>query len=382
MAKGTSINILIFLVFFFSPLYVDYYWKWFTVAGWAGIGEYNNNLFEGYYRSFFYSIYFVPLFYFLIKFSKPIFGNKLSLIKNKSIYMVILSIFILFFIVAYNFRLGITGVETPTEWHLSGIVHYFRSYLAPIILIGYLSTYKPSLNFIFFYSLVAGISASSRFSAVTPLALYFIFSYVNKTIISKRVIVVFYILFLFILITLLRSYIYSDNPNMNDIQFDFESISRIIGQILLRVGVGRDVILSSEILNSGVCSEYLKFFLSGNSCNNPAFDFYGLQQSSSRFGLSSPTLASFYVISKDLDQFLLYILFIFQIYIGSKLILLISKFGNIFVIYSIFAWFMSLVFIVIGPLLFFNYLVLLNVVLVLIFYFIRSAVFVTKKISI
>ena len=355
-------------------MYVDYYWSDFTVNGWLGIGQYNNNLSHGFYMSFIYAIYFIPLFYFLTKFSRPILTKKISTIKNKLVYVMVINALILFYIMAYKFKLGITGVETPTEWHLSGLVHYFRSYLAPIIIIGYLSTQKPSINYIFIYSLIAGITSASRFVGVTPLALYFVFSYINKTVHGKKSLSILMVLFVFILITAARNYIFSDNPNIEDVMLNFEQINSVANQIFLRVGIGRDVILSFEVLDSGVCSEYMNFFLNGHSCSNPPLDFYGLDLTSHQYYLAAPTLPNFYIISNGLDQILLYILLILQIYIGSKLVFLISEFGNMFVIYGVFSQFLNLVFIIIGPILFFNYMIMLNTILLLILHVIKIGI--------
>jgi hypothetical protein len=371
MIKKLKINLIIFIIIFLSPVYVNYYWSDFTVNGWMGIGQYDNNLSHGFYMSFIYAIYFIPLFYFLIKFSRPILTKNITTIKNKSAYVIIINFFILFYIVAYSFKLGITGVETPTEWHLSGLVHYFRSYLAPIVIIGYLSTQKPSLNYIFIYSLIAGIASASRFVGVTPLALYFIFSYINKTVQGKKFLSILMILLVFMLITAARQYIFSDNPNIEDVILSFEQINSVVNQIFLRVGIGRDVMLSFEVLDSGACNEYIRFFLTGHSCSDPPLDFYGLYLESHQYYLAAPTLPNFFIISDGLGQILLYILFILQIYIGSKLVFLISKFGNVFVIYSVFSQFLNLVFIIIGPILFFNYIIILNTIILLILHMVK-----------
>ena len=374
MIKNLRINIIVFTVIFFSPIYVDYYWSEFTVNGWLGIGQYNNSLSRGFYMSLIYALYFIPLFYFLTKFSRPILTKKITTIKNKLVYMIVIDVLILFYIVAYNFKLGITGVETPTEWHLSGLVHYFRSYLAPIIIIGYLSTQKPSISYIFIYSLIAGITSASRFVAVTPLALYFIFSNINKTIRGKKFLSILLILLVFVLVTAARNYIFSDNPNMENVLLNFEQINSVVNQIFLRVGIGRDVMLSFEVLDSGICNEYMNFFLTGHSCNNPPLDFYGLDLTSHQYYLAAPTLPNFFIIDNSLGQILLYILLILQVYIGSKLVFLISEFGNIFVIYGVFSQFLNLVFIIIGPILFFNYMIILNTILLLILHVIKISI--------
>lgn len=365
----TAIKITIFIcgLFFLSPLYVDYFWSYFTVDGWLGIGQYQNDLSDGFWRSFLFSLFFLPMFYAITISTMLVFKNNLKIINNQSIYITIIVFLSFLFIIAFTFKLGITGVETATEYKLSGLTHYFRAYLAPMFIALYLSTFKPSLNLIFIYSLIAGLTAGSRFVGATPLILYFIFTFLNKSI-SYRMLKIYsllYIVLIFSLVTFSRSYLYSEDSDLNILMtFDKETIEQILNQIFLRTGLGRDVILSYEVFSTGICNDCIKFFLTGHSCANPPLDFYGLYLDSHQFYLAAPTLANFYVLNTSFFlKVILYLLFMFYIVLGAKLLFLIGKENNFLYLYTIVSWLLSVIFILIGPLLFYNYLFLLNAML-------------------
>lgn len=368
--KSLLATFLLFTLFLLSPIYVDWFWDYFTIDGWMAIGYYNNDFIDGFYRSFIYSLYFIPIFYLISKLSFRIFSHSNIFIKirNSSFNFYLIFIALIFlYIVAYKFNLGITGVETPTEFKLSGIMHYFRNYIAPIVIVYYLMTKKPSLTIITIYAFIAGFTAGSRFVIIIPFMLFFIFTYLNKTIAFNhlRVFSITLLILGFIFITMSRNYLYSENPSLEDFIMTFDVFIQALNQIFLRIGLGRDVILSYEVLQTGVCSDSLNFILTGNSCANPPLDFYGLNLSDTKFYLAAPTFPNLFILDGYFSKIAVYFLFMFQIYLSALSFIILRNYGKLFVLYGIIGWLLSLVFIVIGPLLFLNYIIVFNLVLLI-----------------
>lgn len=363
--KSLLAALLLFTVFLLSPIYVDWFWDYFTIDGWMAIGYYNNDFVDGFYRSFIYSLYFIPIFYLISKLSFKIFSNSNIFIKirNSSFNFYLIFIFLIFlYIVAYKFKLGITGIETQTEFKLSGIMHYFRSYIAPIVVVYYLMTKKPSLTIITLYAFIAGFTAGSRFVIIIPFMLFFIFTYLNKTIAFNylRVFSIALLILGFIFITMSRNYLYSETPRIEDFIMTFDVLLQALNQVFLKLGIGRDVILSYEVLQTGVCSDSLSFILTGNSCTNPPLDFYGLNLSDTKFYLAAPTFPNLFILESSFSKIAVYFLFMFQIYLSASSFIILRKYGKIFILYGIIGWLLSLVFIIIGPLLFLNYIIVFN----------------------
>lgn len=370
-----KVSFLISLLYLLSPFFVDYFWNEFTIVGWLAIGNYNNDYIDGFSRSIIYAFYFFPIIYLSISIFFTIIRTenleaRLKLqFKALKIDKIIFLFLILLYIIGFYFKLGITGVETPTEYKISGLLHYFRSYVILVFIVYYLMTSNASLTMIVIYSLVAGLTASSRFVGFMPLILFIIFSYLNPIINFNRYRITAFlsIIFIFIIITYSRTWVYSEYIDEVDIEHNIDVLLNILNQLFLRVGVGRDVILSTEVLKTGVCMEYFKFFWTGYSCNIPSLDFYGIDLEGSNFGLQAPTFASFYVLSGSIEiQIIIYLLFLLQIFSSGIIHINLARLNNLYYIFSIFSWLLSLIFIFVGPLLFFNYLLFFNILLLLV----------------
>lgn len=370
-----KVSFLISLLYLLSPFFVDYFWNEFTIVGWLAIGNYNNDYIDGFSRSIIYAFYFFPIIYLSISIFFTIIRTenleaRLKLqFKALKIDKIIFLFLILLYIIGFYFKLGITGVETPTEYKISGLLHYFRSYIILVFIIYYLMTSNASLTMIVIYSLVAGLTASSRFVGFMPLILFIIFSYLNPIINFNRYRITAFlsIIFIFIIITYSRTWVYSEYIDEVDIEHNIDVLLNILNQLFLRVGVGRDVVLSTEVLQTGVCMEYFKFFWTGYSCNIPSLDFYGIDLEGSNFGLQAPTFASFYVLSGSIEiQIIIYLLFLLQIFSSGIIHINLARLNNLYYIFSIFSWLLSLIFIFVGPLLFFNYLLFFNILLLLV----------------
>lgn len=360
-------SIIISLFYFISPIYVDMFYDEFTIAGWLAIGEYDNNYYDGFYRSFKFSIYFIPLFYISIYYLLELLKDNNSTLTNKNYkkssfpYNILIIFVMALYFVFFYFRLGITGVETPTEFHLSGIVHYFRSYIFLLVIVLYLNTKNPSLTLLVLYSLIAGFTASSRFVAIMPLVFYLIFLFFNSNYFSKKKVFIIFlaIITIFMLITLSRVWVFSED-NFVEIELNIDVIKSILNQLFLRSGLGRDVILSEEILNTRNCDQYIKFFITGTSCDYPPLDFYGFVLPDNKWYTNAPTLASFYILPGNIFiQILLYLFFMILVIISGNLHIYNSKTSALIKKLSILSWALSLVFLYIGPLLFFHYLTIL-----------------------
>ena len=277
--NSLKVSLLICMLYLLSPVFVNFFWQDFTTTGWLAIGLYTNDFIDGFSRSFQFSVYFFLIIYIILTIffkikKKQSFYKKINFkLNNKFIYNIIFVLLLVLYIIGFSFNLGITGIETPTDFKLSGILHYFRSYIVPIFIFYYLVSTKASLNTIIVYSLIAGLTRSSRFVGFLPLLLFIIASYINPFINNNanRIKAFFALILIFSIITLSRNWIYSENINDVDIEFDIDLLLTIINQIFLRIGIGRDVILSSEVLQNNICTEYLKFFLIGHSCQTPSF---------------------------------------------------------------------------------------------------------------
>lgn len=192
----------------------------------------------------------------------------------------------------------------------------------------------------------------------------------------KFYIVAFLILLLYSTITFLRTIFYVDDYSFSKTaeyfkEYVFNSDQNFwfqgINQLFLRIGVGRDVILSYEVAQNCNCNDYVGLFFKSGSCYNPPLDFYGLTLESNRFYLAPPQLSSLFVISNNIS----FQLFISVIYAGEVyLLLFLSKklckfpFGDILILPI---YFFIAIFAIIGPIQYCFYIILLLLLFRLLF---------------
>jgi hypothetical protein len=354
-----------------------------VIGGWGTIGHYNFDIYDGLQRSLYYFIITVPVIIALYL-GRPKVNTsdevklivRTSIIKKRHIILMMLFCF-----VAFYFNLGITGVETDTGGlRLSGIAYYIRNYLFLVIIAIYIfSSNKISFVLILVYSLIVGVTASSRLGGVSPLVLLLIRHFYDKkggVLDFRCILILFSILMIFSIVTFSRNIIYVDGYSFDRLwglinTFDYsktEFIYQGVRQLFLRVGIGRDVILSYEIGNMGVCTDMRGLFLKSGSCLNPPMDFYGLFLDTNKFYLAPPMLSSLFVISNNfiikLAVAICYSMLVYFMCSVAKLIQSIP-FGKLFG-YPLFL--LLIVFVTIGPI-YFAWLLVCGVVAVVSMYY-------------
>lgn len=360
------ISIIYLILILSSPFIVLFSKESFTIDGWLAIGNYNFDIIDGLYRSIYFYIITLPVIISLY-IGRPKFTGQLNFILKRNFWFSEISIYLLLilYIIALIFNLGINGLETDTGvWKLSGIVYYFRSYISLIFISFYIfQKKKPSYLLIFLYSLIAGYTSASRFTAVTPLFLYLIRYILDlKGILNKfAYFQLFNIIIIYTIITTIRMVFYQDDYTFNK-SIDFFKEYILDGennvfyqgftQLFLRIGIGRDVILSYEVSNNCSCQDAISLFTKAGPCNNPPLDFYGLHLDSNRFYLAPPQLSGLFVVSN-----IFYIQLIFSLFYAiltwmfTQIIKLIAiiPFGNI-LIFPL--YFFIAIFVLIGPIMY------------------------------
>lgn len=377
-----SFFVLIFSYFLLvcsSPILVLIDKDIFVESGWLAIGGYKFDFFDGIFRSSMFAITTVPLimaFYY----SKPslhhlksngLFGSNKNIYKDRILYHIGFYALCALYFVLFAYNLGINGVEVETEYRLSGLAYYFRSYIALLLVTIYIyKVYNPSLLLIFIYSLVSGFTSASRFVAIVPLIilwgkLYFSSptGFFNRR--STLLLVGIFLMFTFItnirIVFYLDDFVSSDFLNLLMENFNndyFEIMRQGLSQLILRVGLGRDVILSYEIAEKGTCDNYIGLFFGAGSCFNPPLDFYGLDLDSNKFYLAPPQMSSLFISSDNtLVRMLISAAYAIMIFLISKLFWRIMS-GHIGVYFVPFVYIFILIFSVIGPILYLWYMLL------------------------
>jgi hypothetical protein len=384
MVKKLSLILsLYFLLIMSSPLLVLVDADKFTEWGWLAIGSYSFEFIDGFVRSYSFFISTLPVVFFIVL-AAPKNSNKNIVfeIKNTKQDSFIYHIFFYFLCVAYiwffSHKLGINGVVTESEYRLSGLVYYFRSYVGLLLISVYILKIKnPSFLMILVYSIVSGFTSASRFVVVIPFVIYWIKFYylTNKNFFSKvNVLTLILIFLLFTFITNIRVLFYLDDfldSNFlsvlldNDLNDFFEIFRQGFSQLILRLGVGRDVILSYEIAQNGLCLDYMGLFFGSGSCYDPPFDFYGLKLDSHRFYLAPPQLSSLYIISDDFFIRIIFsVIYGFMLFIVSRILWLLLQ-GRYTSFMKSFAFIFVIIFSLIGPVLYLWYLLLFSFLLYL-----------------
>lgn len=332
-------------------------------SGWLAIGDYNFDVYDGLYRSFYFFIVTFPVIA-AAYFGRPrlVAFDRLQIKFNLRIGDREILLMIAFCLIAFYFDLGITGVETDTGiFKLSGITHYIRNYLFLFFVAVYIfSSEKPPYLYVVGYAIVAGLTAGSRFAGAAPLVLLMMRNLLdyNWRFFNKYNMVILAALFLcFSLITTSRVILLAEDYSFSNIigvlslvdtdEIDF--IYQGFAQLFLRIGIGRDVILSYEVAASGACGDLYGLFLKFGSCPNPPLDFYGLQLDSDRFYLAPPMLSSLFVASNEfLTKLVISLCYSFVVFLMCCTTDILRKipFGGMF---TQPAYFLIVVFVTIGP---------------------------------
>jgi len=305
-----------FVLIISSPFIVSMDRYNFEIYGWLAIGHYDFDFFEGLQRSFLYFFITLPVMAAIYK-ARPNYdllhatiANQLSFASRYKVTYAHVLLLMVLCIIFFMFNLGITGVETDTGgWRLSGIAHYIRSYLfMGVVGIYIFGNKSPSYTLVILYAVIAGGTSGSRFVATAPIILFLIRNAVLKpqggTLLKNSVLMLIAIT-LFALVTIFRKILYDDSYTFTNLpsllgQFN-EDLGYFINdgilELFLRLGIGRDVILSTEVAAAKVCTSLFGLFFGVGSCMDPAFDFYGVSLGDGRFGLSPPMLSSIYIVS-------------------------------------------------------------------------------------
>ena len=307
MTQNFKIILGWFFLVMLSPVLVGIWETKFTVSGWMAIGHYEFDVFDGYLRSLKYYIYTVPIVL-SIAFAMP--GKNILKTKSKlNSYQIPLwpvLPMMMFSIIAFVFDLGITGVETPTVFRLSGIVHYIRSYIFLGIIAVYVFFYfKDRWKLLVIYSLITGFTSGSRFVVVAPIMLMFLKNIIqpNSKSFVRNLLLVFFLLTGFTMVTAERNVLFSDGYTFKNFfriykATDFsmsESIGQGVNQLFLRTGLGRDVILANEVQESNVGLSLFRILFYAGGDSDSALYFYGFYNDSERFAIAVPALANVFV---------------------------------------------------------------------------------------
>ncbi|MBF0272645.1 MAG: hypothetical protein HQL98_11355 [Magnetococcales bacterium] len=307
------ISTIWFLLVLSSPWIVMLGEEKYQVDGWLAIGLYEFDLADGLFRSLYYFVVTVPIIIMLyLGRPKPQKNRKFIFTTRFTIRMYHIAFMILFCLVAFYFNLGITGVETDTGgWRLSGIAHYIRSYIFLLIIAIYVFGKRPpSILIIFIYSTISGITAGSRFVAVAPLMLYLMRLFYGEEGVKRNIHLALSMLMMFALfaaVTTSRLVLLDDHYSFENLFLliseldmdDVEILYQGFNQLFLRLGLGRDVILSYEVGERDICHYYYGLYFNASSCFNPPMDFYGLSLATDKFYLGNPMLSSVFVVSNE-----------------------------------------------------------------------------------
>ncbi len=361
-----------------SPFIVLWGQEYYTVTGWMAIGWYDFDTYDGLYRSLYFYVFTLPVILALYL-SIPSYKQRLEfpLVHIKIPFKFIIYMMMLFSLVCFSYDLGITGVENDTGgWRISGIVHYLRSYIFVLFVAIYIfSTKKSPVTLVILYSLVIGLTSASRFAGVTVLFVLIIrlmldsketYRYMKVLVVLLSVLIIFNLITAFRLVTYAEGYTFSRFiPLFETIDFDMpEVIFQGVNQLWLRIGIGRDVILSYQVQSDNICNNLTSFFYSGHSCSNPPLDFYGLVSDNNKFYLAAPVLSNLVAIPGGwFDKIFISMIFSLMVYFCCKVLLLCRyiPYGDVLInpLYFIFV-----IFFTIGPIYFVWYILVALLLLV------------------
>lgn len=208
----------------------------------------------------------------------------------------------------YNHGIGVTGLPGELPFHFSGIVHYVRSYIVPVMLTIILYRTAASWQVIItlcVYAFVAGVSAASRFVGFLPVILAMLY------LVSLRrywmvVACVLYCFFLWFAISASRDLTFDGDQHdlFTVIYYSLTNISteNVINTLDLlsgRFSGAQQMVLASQLRGHDECGFIFRFLLGmGDICTDTAGIVYGLDLSGTAYGLGLALIPSI-VISGD-----------------------------------------------------------------------------------
>jgi len=351
-----------------SPLLVGLYEDFWTVDGWMAIGEYDFDLYEGFFRSFYFYAMTLPSILVCYIFrpgrvSSSFSGIKLPIVISPLALILIMSLYLL----AFYFQLGMNGVETVAPFKLSGIIYYLRAYILFFVAAGYiLQKKKPSTSLVILYGLVAGGTSASRFIAVLPLVLLIMRHFLSNDgrLGAKGLSLAGSVVLMYMFITFFRVPFY-------EVGFEFSEYWTRITALLdggygffeqgflalfMRLGIGRDVILAYEIAQNGSCTSLMGVLFGYGSCIDPPWDFYGLELISHKFYLANSQLSSLITLTtQPIYAFTYSLLYAFTVTIIFIMVKTVKSIRSV-AITQVPLYLLVLIFVLVGPILYAWYL--------------------------
>lgn len=346
---------------------------------WGFTGDFSFNFKEliGSYQYSYLIILFIVFFTYLLSNNLNIRGNSsISInLSSKDIYgnsnLIYLSFYLVLsaavFIYAYQIKLGITGVDGQHKHHLSGVFHYYRSYIAPIVICFFLSRLKivnyPIIFIIFTYSVISGITSASRFVGIVPIAL--LIPYLLKRQKFKSSIILGVLVFIsWVIVTLSRDLTFS-SLELNFFKTLFYSLTNIfdinfyhvLDNFTGRLSGAQQTIVAFQFRGIESCQNILIFFMGRPVCNNIALDLFQLDLTGTSYGIGLSVITSIFIHTSSWYN-LIFPAFLIATYIWlSQFTYMRLKDHKISKQYSFYFMGLSIIFLFSGPLLFFYGLV-------------------------
>ena len=370
------VSLLWFIVVCSSPLVVGFYEDSWRVAGWMAIGEYDFDLYDGFFRSFYFYAMTLPSILVCYIFrprrvSLKVFAVKFPLVIPPLALILIMALYLL----AFYFQLGMNGVETFAPYKLSGIIYYLRAYILFLVVAVYiLQKREPSISLVILYALVAGVTSASRFIAVLPIALLLVRHFYSNEgrLGAKGFSLAGTIVLVYLFITMVRQPFYEANFELSEywtlitaiLDRGYGFFEQGLLQLFLRLGIARDVILAYEVAQNGSCTSLKGLLFGSSSCFDPPLDFYGLYLESNKFYIGNPQLSSLIALTNQpiyaATYSLLYAFSISIIFIMLRLVKTLR--GGVILLKPLYL--LVLIFVLVGPILYAWYLAIAVVVLV------------------
>jgi hypothetical protein len=289
----------------------------------------------------------------------------------------------------YNSGIGITGIPGELPFHLSGIVHYIRTYFIPIIFIYFLARASATNSLIItfmIYAIVAGIAASSRFVGITPIIILIMHLIKNKRY-KHAGIQIFFLMIIWFVITASRDLTF-DGSSHNLISVIFYGLTNISFDDLFvtfdfltgRLSGAQQIVLANQLRGIDECRNVYEFLFGiDRICGDTALVVFGIHLSGTGFGTGLSLIPS--IVISD-SSFIGYIVPIFWIsYLLTFTQFIYNRIEKIFggIQIESFYLFLSVLFIFLGQMLFFYILQLFIIIIFIFLYIYRWLILILKK---
>jgi hypothetical protein len=386
--KNHSIFIFSFLIFvsnFVNPFLFMANEHMYAYSGWSAVRSFNftvTSLIQSYSGSnFIYSLIVLILMSTASltrgnkcrqTFSTPtVIHVKKLVVKNhqKSArkYLILICFTLLFFYYfLYNNQIGVTGLPGELPFHLSGIVHYIRAYLIPILLVILLNKSgggKIVILTILIYAFVSGIAAASRFVGLLPMALL-IMNFIRVKNYLSIALCLCYSLFIWFAISASRDLTFDGfSHNLVDViiysltNIPLDNIINTLDLLTGRFSGAQQIVLVHQFRGHEDCNNIINFLLGlGSICTDTAAVIYDLDLSGTSYGLGLSLIPSIILSGISFYDYIIPVFFISLLIYLTQLTYqkLIRHFnaGGVAGLYL----FLSILFIFLGQMLFFYYL--------------------------